>query len=100
MKTIKKKIVYLFNKVKIKNQAIIAWFFYGSRRNRTADTRIFSPLLYRLSYRTNKEEEGFEPPRALTPLLVFKTNPFSRTWVFLRLLKVDPEGLEPSTDRL
>src|SRR5699024_10575492 len=24
---------------------------YGSRRNRTADTRIFSPLLYRLSYR-------------------------------------------------
>ncbi len=30
------------------------WLFYkngGSRRNRTADTRIFSPLLYRLSYR-------------------------------------------------
>jgi hypothetical protein len=25
----------------------------GSRRNRTADTRIFSPLLYRLSYRAN-----------------------------------------------
>ncbi len=24
---------------------------YGSGRNRTADTRIFSPLLYRLSYR-------------------------------------------------
>ena len=27
------------------------WFLYGAqRRNRTADTRIFSPLLYRLSY--------------------------------------------------
>jgi hypothetical protein len=25
----------------------------GSGRNRTADTRIFSPLLYRLSYRAN-----------------------------------------------
>ena len=29
------------------------------------------------------EEEGFEPPRGLTRLLVFKTSPFSRTWVFL-----------------
>jgi len=26
----------------------------GAGRNRTADTRIFSPLLYRLSYRTFK----------------------------------------------
>jgi hypothetical protein len=26
-------------------------FYDGSGRNRTADTRIFSPLLYRLSYR-------------------------------------------------
>jgi hypothetical protein len=32
------------------------------------------------------EEEGFEPPRALTPLSVFKTDPFSRTWVFLRVV--------------
>ena len=31
------------------------------------------------------EEEGFEPPRALTPLSVFKTDPFSRAWVFLRV---------------
>jgi hypothetical protein len=31
------------------------------------------------------EEEGFEPPRAVTPLSVFKTDPFSRTWVFLRI---------------
>jgi hypothetical protein len=30
------------------------------------------------------EEEGFEPPRGLTRLSVFKTDPFSRTWVFLR----------------
>jgi hypothetical protein len=31
------------------------------------------------------EEEGFEPPRGLTRLSVFKTDPFSRTWVFLRI---------------
>jgi hypothetical protein len=33
------------------------------------------------------EEEGFEPPRGLTRLSVFKTDPFSRTWVFLRSKK-------------
>ena len=32
------------------------------------------------------EEEGFEPPRGLTRLSVFKTDPFSRTWVFLRYI--------------
>jgi hypothetical protein len=31
-----------------------------------------------------EEEEGFEPPRGLTRLSVFKTDPFSQTWVFLR----------------
>jgi hypothetical protein len=30
------------------------------------------------------EEEGFEPPRALRRLSVFKTDPFSQTWVLLR----------------
>jgi hypothetical protein len=34
-----------------------------------------------------EEEGGFEPPRAVTPLSVFKTDPFSRTWVFLRIDK-------------
>ena len=34
------------------------------------------------------EEEGFEPPRGLTRLSVFKTDPFSRTWVFLRDIKL------------
>ena len=33
------------------------------------------------------EEEGFEPPRDFHPLSVFKTDPFSRTWVFLHILK-------------
>lgn len=31
------------------------------------------------------EEEGFEPPRAVKPLTVFKTVPFSRAWVLLRV---------------
>ena len=52
-----------------------------------------------------EEVEGFEPPRGLTRLLVFKTNPFSRTWVYLREEKtyvclVDLAGLEPATGRL
>ena len=29
------------------------------------------------------EEEGFEPPRRSHALSVFKTDPFSQTWVFL-----------------
>ena len=33
-----------------------------------------------------EEEEGFEPPRGLTRLSVFKTDPFSQTWVFLRFV--------------
>ena len=44
-------------------------------------------MLYQLSYKPvikMEEVEGFEPPRGLTRLLVFKTNPFSRTWVYLR----------------
>ena len=32
-----------------------------------------------------EEEEGFEPPRGLTRLSVFKTDPFSQTWVFLHI---------------
>ena len=52
-----------------------------------------------------EEEEGFEPPRALTPLSVFKTDPFNQTWVFLHIIMMDPNwmdpaGFEPATDRL
>ena len=31
-----------------------------------------------------EEVEGFEPPRGVTRLSVFKTDPFSRTWVYLQ----------------
>ena len=49
-----------------------------------------------------EEEEGFEPPRGLTRLSVFKTDPFSQTWVFLQkdVDMVDLVGLEPTTGRL
>jgi hypothetical protein len=46
------------------------------------------------------EEEGFEPPRGVTRLSVFKTDPFSQTWVFLQTNMVDLVGLEPTTGRL
>ena len=32
----------------------------------------------------SKEDKGFEPLHAFTRLTVFKTVPFSRTWVILR----------------
>jgi hypothetical protein len=38
------------------------------------------------------EEEGFEPPRGMTRLSVFKTDPFSRTWVFLHFKNIAAEG--------
>ena len=41
--------------------------------------------------------EGFEPPRAVKPLAVFKTAPFS---LLGNCPMVDPTGLEPVTDRL
>jgi hypothetical protein len=47
-----------------------------------------------------EEEGGFEPPRVLTPLSVFKTDPFSRTWVFLQNIMVAAEGIEPPTSRV
>ena len=34
------------------------------------------------------EEEGFEPPRRFHALSVFKTDPFSRTWVFLHFIHI------------
>ena len=49
-----------------------------------------------------EEVEGFEPPRGVTRLSVFKTDPFSQTWVYLHnnIELVDLEGLEPPTGRL
>ena len=47
-----------------------------------------------------EEVEGFEPPRDSRRLSVFKTDPFSRTWVYLRIyeaLMVEPSGIEPLT---
>ena len=43
-----------------------------------------------------KEDVGFEPTHAFTRLTVFKTVPFSRTWVILHQLKFsfnDPYGI-------
>ncbi len=42
-------------------------------------------IYMRVYYKNMAEEEGFEPPRAVKPLAVFKTAPFSRTWVLLRV---------------
>ena len=54
-----------------------------------------------------KEDVGFEPTHAFTRLTVFKTVPFSRTWVILHdknktinNVTMDLVGLEPTTARL
>ena len=41
----------------------------------------------------NKEDVGFEPTHAFTRLTVFKTVPFSRTWVILHIIV--RTGFEP-----
>ena len=42
---------YKKTKIKQKNKYQLIGTYYGAQsRNRTSDTRIFSPLLYRLSY--------------------------------------------------
>ena len=95
----------------------------GSGRNRTSDTRIFSPLLYRLSYGTNWRSERGSNPRpppwqgGILNQLNYQTilvagEGFEPTTFGLwarratRLLHpaicnlVDPAGLEPATNRL
>ena len=51
-----------------------------------------------------KENVGFEPTRRFPDLTVFKTVPFSQTWVILHYLSylscMDHVGLEPTTGRL
>ena len=51
-----------------------------------------------------KEDKGFEPLHGFTRLTVFKTVPFSRTWVILQYgtynVTMDLVGLEPTTGRL
>ena len=42
-----------------------------------------------------KEDKGFEPLHAFTRLTVFKTVPFSQTWVILRLTIMTRTGIEP-----
>ena len=58
---------------------------YCGSRIWTYDLRVMSPTSYlaapsRVNY---KEDVGFEPTHAFTRLTVFKTVPFSRTWVIL-----------------
>ena len=53
-----------------------------------------SPTSYRAApsrVNMNKEDVGFEPTHAFTRLTVFKTVPFSRTWVILQ--KYSPYGI-------
>ena len=66
----------------------------ASGQNRTADTRIFSPLLYRLSYRGTKWRSGRD------------LNPRSPVWQTSMLTTTPPdhlvaeEGFEPTTSGL
>ena len=51
----------------------------------------------------SKEDVGFEPTRRFHDLTVFKTVPFSQTWVILHKdlrSMMDLVGLEPTTGRL
>ena len=69
---------------------------YCGSRIWTYDLRVMSPTSYRAApSRVNfkKEDVGFEPTHAFTRLTVFKTVPFSRTWVILQ--QIVRTGFEP-----
>ena len=66
-------------------------YFHASFTNRKNAKQRFLQLI--------TEDMGFEPTHAFTRLTVFKTVPFSRTWVILQLI-MDLVGLEPTTTRL
>ena len=69
---------------------------YCGSRIWTYDLRVMSPTSYRAApSRVNiKEDVGFEPTHAFTRLTVFKTVPFSRTWVILHK-NIVRTGFEP-----
>ena len=75
-------------------------------RTWTNDLRVMSPVSYHCSTPRYKKwrRKRDSNPRGCYTLSVFKTDPFSQTWVFLRLYMwvflVDPVGLEPTTNRL
>src|SRR5699024_4736805 len=86
----------------IKKQAY-SMLVYGSRRNRTADTRIFSPLLYRLSYRAAimyGGGRGIRTPAGFDTPFGFQDRPLQPDLGIPPNCKVDPAGFEPATDRL
>ena len=43
-------------------------------------------IIFNFAEEKMEEVEGFEPPRGVTRLSVFKTDPFSQTWVYLRII--------------
>ena len=73
----------------------------------TAPPRDINELnsLYSVVKKSWRRKRDSNPRGAINALSVFKTDPFSRTWVFLRISwidekMVDPVGLEPTTYRL
>ena len=72
-------------------------------------TRLLHPAIILCLVSLPKENVGFEPTRRFLDLTVFKTVPFSQTWVILHHLLLDsrpawtlldsnqrPDGYEPS----
>ena len=58
----------------------------GADLQSAAFSHFATPPHWRNDYlKLMEEEEGFEPPRGVTRLSVFKTDPFSQTWVFLQI---------------
>ncbi len=57
-------------KAKRQHKAGVLLFYGAQRRNRTTDTRIFNPLLYRLSYLGKSFLDGAAYPSRTDDLLI------------------------------
>ena len=76
----------------------------GARRNRTADTRSFNPLLYQLSYRAITVPTGFGP--VISSVTGRRDNPYTkgpycgnRIWTYdLRVMSPTSYQTAPSRD--
>ena len=75
-------------------------FFCGATRNRTGDTRIFSPLLYQLSYGTIDFFKSGAKVLLFFDMTKYFCTFFQKSTIFLHFLAFNPPWLSGFTPTL